>query len=153
MRWEAFARARPDLAASASSLFSAFSIGYLATLRHDGAPRVHPVTVTLVEGGLYVSIVGSTHKARDLLRDGRYALHAFPRLPTPNGWQDEEFMLGGRAVLVGDPDLRARVLAAHDDVVSDDDLLFELELDRAFHKHRSADGSVIHEVFLAPRSA
>jgi len=61
-------------------------------------------------------------------------------------------MLGGRASLVSGAELRRRAVAAHNDVVPDDDLLFELELDRAFHKHRATDGSVIHEIFVAPRS-
>ena len=49
-------------------------------------------------------------------------------------------MLGGRASLVSGAELRRRAVAAHNDVVPDDDLLFELELDRAFHKHRATDG-------------
>jgi Pyridoxamine 5'-phosphate oxidase len=43
-----------------------FTLGYLATLRPDGSPRIHPVTVTLAETGVYVYGVASTPKGCDL---------------------------------------------------------------------------------------
>jgi hypothetical protein len=99
MDWSSMAEEAPALAAAGERLFRAFTIGYLATLRRDGAPRIHPVTVTLVGHGLYVSTMRSSRKAADLRRDGRYALHAFPRLQGPDEWEDEEFMVGGRLTI------------------------------------------------------
>jgi hypothetical protein len=146
--WEEFATERPEMAAAGTDLFRAFTIGYLATVRGDGAPRLHPVTVTLHQGQLYIFALARTHKAGDLRRDGRYALHSFPRFPDDQVWSDEEFMVGGEAVEVGDPQERAAVLAVHDDTVAADDPLFRLSVERAFHKVRR-EGTVVHTAWKA----
>lgn len=134
--WAEFAAAEPALAGVGEELFRAFTLGYLATVRPDGSPRVHPVTVTLHGGGLYISTVRGTRKAYDLRRDGRFALHAFPRLPDDSGWHDDEFMAGGRAEEVVDAAERRAVLEVHNDVVSPRDALWHLLLDRAMRRHR-----------------
>lgn len=149
--WSALAQQRPELASAGESLFRAFTIGYLATIRPDGSPRVHPVTVTLHDGGLYISTVIGTRKAYDLRRDGRFALHAFPRFPDDAGWHDEEFMVGGRAEEVADPAERAAVLAVHNDTVAPEDPLWHLLLDRAMHKHRVDGRAVIERWRAEPR--
>ncbi len=134
--WGEFVALRPELAAAGEERFRAFTVGYLATVRPDGSPRVHPVTVTLHAGGLYISTIRGTRKAYDLRRDGRFALHAFPRLPDASGWHDEEFMVGGRAEEVVDRAERAAVLEVHNDTVSPRDPLWQLLLDRVMRKHR-----------------
>jgi hypothetical protein len=145
-RWADMAAARPDLAKAGEALFRAFTVGYLATLRQDGAPRIHPVTVTLHEGGLYICAVAGKAKAADLSRDGRYALHRFPRFPTEQAWDDEEFTVAGVARRVEDRGVRESVLAVHNDTVAEDDALFELHPERAFHKWRPA-GALRHETW------
>ena len=72
-------------------------LGYLATIRPDGGPRVHPVSPVVTDDGLFCFVVDSP-KRRDLERDGRYALHAFPPEDT-----DDEAYLTGRALPVTDP--------------------------------------------------
>jgi phosphinothricin acetyltransferase len=134
--WGQFAATRPDAAQAGAGLFRAFTVGYLATIRPDGSPRVHPVTVTLHGTGMYISTAVGTRKAYDLRRDGRFALHAFPRFPDVSGWHDEEFMVGGRAEEVVDPAERAAVLSFHNDTVAPEDPLWHLLLDRAMWKHR-----------------
>jgi phosphinothricin acetyltransferase len=112
---------------------------------------VHPITVTLHAGGLYVSTVVGTRKAYDLRRDGRFALHAFPRFPDESGWHDEEFMVGGRAEEVADDATRAAVLAVHNDTARPEDPLWHLLLDRAMHKHRVEGRAVIDRWRARPR--
>jgi hypothetical protein len=143
VRWGEFAAVEPDLAAAGSALFGVFTVGYLATLRPDGAPRIHPVTVTVHDGGLYVFTLAGSRKGEDLARDPRYALHAFPRAWSDAGWDDEEFAVGGRATAIDDGLRRARIAAVHNDSVADGDRLFELHVDRAFHKSRVA-GRVVN---------
>jgi hypothetical protein len=101
--WSEFAAAEPELAASVQALVHQYGqgFGYLATVRADGGPRVHPVSPVIAWGGLYCFVVDSP-KRRDLDRDGRYALHSFP----PEQSSDEAY-LTGRARAVTD---RARVL-------------------------------------------
>jgi hypothetical protein len=76
--WTTFERERPDLAEAGRALLYQFGVGlaFLATVRPDGGPRVHPMC-PILDAGLYGLIVPSP-KREDLLRDGRYAMHAFP---------------------------------------------------------------------------
>ena len=110
--WGELASAEPELAAAGESLLRAFTIGYLATLRADGSPRVHPVTVTLHDGGLYVFPIGGSAKAADLARDPRYALHSFPRAWSDEAWDDEELEADGARMSFLDhlDELRRRIV-------------------------------------------
>ncbi len=127
--WEEFAAARPDLADVGKRLLYQYKVGYafLATVRKDGTPRLHPVCPALADGHLYV-FVAESPKRKDLLRDARYALHTFP--PEQG---DEEFSASGRAEPVYDDQIRARVIAGYHRQPHDSELLFELKLDRVLH--------------------
>src|SRR5262245_1691129 len=105
MSWSRFASASPSLAAEVRSLLEQYGtgFGYLATVRRDGGPRLHPVSPVIVEGGLFCFVLSSP-KRRDLERDGRYALHSYPPENT-----DDEAYLSGRARPVEDPERRELV--------------------------------------------
>jgi nitroimidazol reductase NimA-like FMN-containing flavoprotein (pyridoxamine 5'-phosphate oxidase superfamily) len=135
----------PELAAAGERLFRAFTLAFLATVREDGGPRVHPVTITIHDGRLYAFLVHGTPKRRDLLRDPRYALHSFPSFPcgTVDSYVDDEVVLFGRARPIEDAETRAGVAAAHNDTVHERDLLFELDVERAQHKTRR-DGKAVY---------
>ncbi len=77
--WGGFSLERPDLAEAGRGLLYQFGVGlaFLATVRRDGGPRVHPMCPMLTDDGLFAFIVASP-KRDDLVRDGRYAMHAFP---------------------------------------------------------------------------
>ena len=106
--WQDFADAAPELAAYAFERLNK-RLGYLATLRADGGPRVHPVSPFVANGRLFIYMDPSSPKARDLLRDARYALHAAVEDAEGGGG---ELSLAGSARLVPDPDERAMVFAA-----------------------------------------
>src|SRR3954453_22160320 len=97
--WSDFVAADPSLAAGVRALLQQYGPGmaYLATVRADGGPRVHPVSPVITDEGLYCFVVASP-KRRDLERDGRYALHSYP--PEES---DDEAYLTGRARRVNDP--------------------------------------------------
>jgi hypothetical protein len=99
--WPEFAAAEPQLAASIHALIHQYGagLGYLATVRADGGPRVHPVSPFITRDGLYCFVIDSP-KRRDLERDGRYALHSFP----PEATEDEAYV-AGEARLVTDAEL------------------------------------------------
>lgn len=82
--WAELAAARPDIAAVGRRLLYSFDIGlgFLATVRADGGPRVHPICPLLTESGLYGMIIPGP-KLDDLRRDPRYALHGetYPTAP------------------------------------------------------------------------
>ena len=70
--WPEFVAAEPRLAAAIQALVHQYGpgLGYLATVRADGGPRVHPVSPLITDNGLYCFIINSP-KRRDLDRDGR----------------------------------------------------------------------------------
>lgn len=131
-RWSDLERERPELAKAGADLIYQYGVGlgYLATVRSDGAPRLHPVCPTLAAGGLYLLIGNHSPKLGDLRRDGRYALHAFPVQGS-----DDEFCVSGRAVPEPDPEVRRSVHEVYTatGAKSIDDTLFECLIDRALH--------------------
>ena len=98
--WKRFAVAEPKLAHVGRALLFQFDVGlaFLATVREDGAPRLHPVCPVLSNDRLFVLVTPASPKRRDLLRDGRFALQSFPQ---PKAGSDE-FYISGKADLVDD---------------------------------------------------
>jgi hypothetical protein len=72
-RWCDLESERPELAAAGHTLIYQHTVGlgYLATVRTDGGPRLHPVYPTIANGGIYVFVLNTSPKLRDLQRDGR----------------------------------------------------------------------------------
>jgi len=105
LTWPDFRRARPDLADGGRALLYQFGVGlaFLATVRRDGGPRVHSMCPIITDYGLFAFIVPSP-KLRDLVRDGRYAMHGFP--PADN---EDAIYLTGRAESRTDAGLRESV--------------------------------------------
>ena len=129
--WRDFAAAEPELAAVGRSLLHQFGVGlaFLATVRKDGAPRLHPVCPVLSDDRLFVLVTPASPKRHDLMRDGRYALQTFPQ-PKPGS---DEFCVAGRAVLVEHPATRAAALRDAKHMADASEILFELWIDRVMH--------------------
>ncbi len=91
--WGELQQAVPEIATAGRALLYQHGVGlaYLATVGVDGSPRVHPMCPLFYQGSVFAFIIPSP-KQRDLHRDGRYALHSYPR-------DDDEdaFFLAGRA--------------------------------------------------------
>lgn len=128
LTWREFADTRPEMAQAGHDLLYQFGIGlaFLATVRKDGGPRLHPVCPLIHNGRLFVFVLGNSPKRYDLTRDGRYALHTFPPKDT-----DDEFYRTGSATTVSDAAIRETVAAQAQHDVRDDEVLFELRLERA----------------------
>lgn len=130
--WVEFAAARPDLAEAGRDLLYQHGVGlaYLASVRRDGGPRVHPMCPLLDSEGLFAFILPSP-KQEDLLRDGRFSMHSFPR---PDN--EDAFYLTGEARLVEDLGARSRlseVFVSEREslgvpIPSKEDLLFEFSI-------------------------
>jgi hypothetical protein len=134
--WTEFERQQSTLAAAGRRQLYQVGIGlaFLATVRRDGGPRVHPVCPVISDAGLHLLIVPGP-KRQDLRRDGRYALHS-EACPPPR--QDDGFAVTGRAREVTDAALqrvvRAQVLAERDGQVwpgFDEEVIFELGIESA----------------------
>ena len=131
-RWSELAAEAPALAEAGQALIYQYKVGlgYLATVRKDGGPRVHPVCPVIAHGGLYVFVGNQSPKVQDLRRDGRFALHSFPKPDV-----DDEFYVEGRAERVDDQAVRDVVYAAYTatGAFTSNDTLFELWLERVLH--------------------
>ncbi len=144
LNWNEFAAARPELAETGRALLYQYAVGegYLATLRADGAPRVRPICPLLTDDGLFAFLIPSPKRA-DLVRDGRYALHACPR---PDN--EDAFSVSGRAEHREDDALRERCAAvwfAERNLTEpppgfDTEQLFELLVDRCLATKTTGHG-------------
>lgn len=97
--WAEFAAAAPQLAERGRALLYRTGNGeaMIATVREGSPPRIHPITVGVVDGGIHCFILPSP-KQRDLELDGRYALHAYPDATRPH-----EFTIRGYARRLAEP--------------------------------------------------
>jgi hypothetical protein len=117
--WSDFEREAPDLAEFAARLWPGiialdrsetvppgvpwFEISYLASVRRDGGPRLHPFCPILGVGRLFGAIPKSSPKGWDLRRDPRCVIHALP------GPDDDEMCIRAIAREVSDDVTRALV--------------------------------------------
>lgn len=131
--WTEFEAQAPDMARSGWAVLSRSGAGegMFATVPVDGPPRMHPVNVGIVEGRLLIFVQGHSAKTRDLVEDGRYALHAMQDPAEPH-----EFLVRGRARAVTDPGLRARAIEVWPFKPADSYPLFELDIEHALFGFR-----------------
>jgi hypothetical protein len=118
--WRQFEAEAPELAEVAARLWPGivalhrdgtvpvgmptFAVSYLASIRRDGGPRLHPFCPILAGGQLFAAIPRSSPKGWDLRRDPRCVIHALP------GPDDDEFCVRARAYeMPGSSPLRASV--------------------------------------------
>lgn len=125
--WGEFVDADPELAEFGQKRL-ALPPAYLATIRADGRPRVHPVTPILAGGGLFLFMEPASPKGRDLRERGCYSLHnGVPDIHGTGG----EFSLTGAARAIDDPELRSEVITAASYTPEERYVLFELSVDEA----------------------
>src|SRR6188768_280151 len=105
--WTEFTKQAPEIAAFGKSRFQS-GVAYLATLRADGGPRVHPVTPILGDQ-LYLFMEPTSPKGKDLQRDGRYTLHCSVEDSSGGGG---EFYVRGHAVKSDEPQVWQAAKAA-----------------------------------------
>jgi hypothetical protein len=144
--WSEFVAAEPHLASAVRALLQQYGpgMGYLATIRADGGPRVHPVSPVITDDGLFCFIVDSP-KRQDLERDGRYALHSYP----PEDSDDEAY-LSGYAEPVRDTALVDRLADALRASPQVDWRVFEFGVDVAMVRRHGPAGAL--PLALAPRT-
>ena len=137
MSWQALEKGNKELADFGLNRFGS-RVAYLATIRKDGSPRVHPVTPFVVEGHLLVGMDDDSPKGHDLRRDGRYALHC--SVEDDDGGEGE-FILSGRARFTDNPVLRALATENPPYDFLDRHVLFVLEVERALSTVYTEDGT------------
>jgi hypothetical protein len=124
MSWKAFEGDSPELASLGFEKMNR-KITYLATIKKDGSPRLHPVTPFIGNGRLFIFTEPSSPKIRDLQRDGRYALHCSVGGEGPL----IEFLVSGKAEVISDPVVRTQAESIADSpVVIDSYFLFGFQV-------------------------
>jgi len=103
-------------------------VAYLATIRKDGSPRVHPMTPIIGEGHLFVFMEPTSPKGHDLQRDGRYAIHCSV---SDTSGASGEFIVAGQARLIDNPELRALAVRLASYRPADRYILFEFDVTSA----------------------
>jgi len=152
--WSEFIIEEPELAEIGKNQLlkthAQVGLAFLATLRKDGAPRLHPVSLVFYKDRLYVLIPPTSPKCADLKRDGRYAMQAYP---SSNNVENEEFYLAGRAVWIRDVSIRQGLINGTKVQVDESEVLFELLLDRAMYTklvdQDSPDEHPMHKIWRA----
>ena len=139
MSWQALEEGNKSLAEFGLARFSNH-VAYLATIRKDGSPRVHPVTPIIGAGRLFVFMEPTSPKGLDLRRDGRYALHCGVE---DNSGGNGEFFVSGRAKLVEDAATRAIAVEHARYDPAERYILFELEVEAAFATVYAEDGEPV----------
>ena len=137
MSWQALADAAPELAEFGAGRLHD-QVAYLATLKPDGSPRLHPVRPVVTVGRLFVFMEATSPKVNDLERDPRYALHATATSDRP--WDLREFGVEGAARRVVDPEGRSTANAGSAFPRDERFLLYELSIGSAFSTTYGTDG-------------
>jgi len=152
-KWAHLADVRPDLADAGEALLyqHGVGLGFLATSRPDGGPRVHPMCPLLTSESIFAFLIPSP-KQRDLLRDRRYAIHSFPRSDN-----EDAFYFTGTATLVEDPAVRNALGRQFVDERSqfpvpfppEEDSLFEFDIETCLLTRTTGHGdpSPVHTVW------
>jgi hypothetical protein len=129
MSWQALADSAPDLAAFGAERLHD-QVAYLATVKPDSAPRLHPVRPIITAGHLFLFMEPNSPKGGDLERDGRYVLHCSATGDQP--WDLREFSVEGIARRVTDLEMRKSANAGSAFPRENRFILFELGVGGAF---------------------
>ena len=74
--WNDVVVAAPELAERVRARFETTGLGYLATLRKDGSPRISGLEPLFWDGHLWFGMMPDSLKQADVERDPRFSLHA-----------------------------------------------------------------------------
>ena len=128
--WSQFSAAAPELASFGKQRLEG-RIAYIATIRPDGSPRLHPVSPFFANSNLFVYMEPTSPKGHDLRRDARYTMHC--GVEDNTGGQGE-YLVRGQAAEVNDGKTReeafeqARLIGYNP---QDRYILFELRMNEA----------------------
>ncbi len=103
-------------------------VAYLATIRKDGSPRLHPMTPIIGEGHLFVFMEPTSPKGHNLQRDGRYTIHCSV---SDTSGASGEFIVAGQARLIDDLEVRALAARLSSYTPADRYILFEFDVTSA----------------------
>jgi hypothetical protein len=95
--WSDFELVQPEFASRVRALLASRKHLTMATLRHDGSPRISGTEIEFADGQLRIGSMPGAVKADDLRRDPRLAIHGPTEDPPPGnpvGWKGEAKVAG-----------------------------------------------------------
>ena len=135
LAWNEFAAVQPEMAEFGLKRLE-YRVMYLATVRKNGYPRVHPFTPFVSSGRLFAFMEPTSPKGRDLQRNGLYMMHS---LVTDMNGSNGEFSITGRARLVTDSATRDFAVKGCPYTPNDRYICFEFKLEECM-TNTYADG-------------
>ena len=124
--WSEFEADAPALAERALRFMNRGKHKTLATLRRDGSPRISGSEADVVKGELLWGSMLDAMKARDLLRDGRFALHSASS--SPPDWDGDAKVAGIAQEVDDDEAKRALLVAGGNEELDEDFHLFRADI-------------------------
>jgi hypothetical protein len=95
--WSDFESAQPEFASRVRALLASRKHLTMATLRHDGSPRISGTEIEFADGQLRIGSMPGAVKAVDLRREPRLAIHGpteDPPVGNPGAWKGEAKIAG-----------------------------------------------------------
>jgi hypothetical protein len=140
--WSEFTAEAPELAERVRERLQAHKHLTIATLRRDGSPRISGTEVQLTGGELWIGSMWQALKARDLQRDGRFALHSGTDEP-------DEFAGDAKVAGVAEEITDPEVVQEHNgEVTSGPSHLFRLDVREAsVVRHNEAGDALLIEIW------
>ncbi len=127
MSWKTLESESPEIAEFAKERLHG-KVAYLATVRKDGSPRVHPFTPIIGEGHFFIFMESTSPKGHDLRRDGRYAVHCSV---SDTSGKSGEVIITGKAKFIDDLELRALAVRICSYKPAERYILFEFDVESA----------------------
>jgi hypothetical protein len=127
MTWKTLEEQQPELAAFGAERLNG-RVAYLATIRKDGSPRLHPMMPIIGQGRIFVFMEPTSPKGHDLQCDGRFAIHC---AVSDNSGASGEFSITGHAHLIDDAELRALAVSLASYEPAERYILFEFDIESA----------------------
>ncbi len=127
--WKAVTEAAPEIAKLVQRRFEDTGLGYLATIRRDGFPRISGIEPLFQGEELWLGMMTDSRKGADLERDPRFSLH---NASIDKEVKDGDVKISGRALLVDDAPTRSAFRAGvkehtgHD--IGDDFIVFRADI-------------------------
>ena len=138
MSWKTFESQNPEIAEFAKARLHN-KVAYLATIRKDGSPRVHPFTPIIGEGHFFVFMEPTSPKGHDLRRDGRYAVHCSV---SDTSGESGEVIVTGMAKFIEDSEVRAQAVRVCPYQPAERYILFELDVEHVLITEYGDAGTV-----------
>ena len=140
MSWSQLESKAPDIAEFAKIRLHN-KVAYLATVRKNGTPRVHPFTPIIGEGHFFVFMEPTSPKGHDLRRDGQFAVHC---AVTDTSGESGEVIVTGEAKFIENTETRALAVRIAPYHPAERYILFEFNIESVVTTDYK-DGKAVHK--------